>query len=207
MAVNHAFSKTFEYEPEEELRPQHPSDVYPTPEYIFELWNYNMVPVQQKKDEETPFSNDKTDQQDASKVYRTLLAKQWDELVEKTIIKPPFPFNSKTSSSSHARTMEEIHEDVSVISLIQCKKVTICFQCNGDTNTSVTNSISILHHVKSIPLYSIGEIVDGIKCKQRGIYYIQCENNAVIPIHMYQSEEATEKLISPTNIVTKNGGI
>ena len=111
---------------------------------------------------------------------------------------------TKARSSKPLLTEAQIREDVDIIRMINRGNKNIRLQCDGGANTSVTNDETILHHIQDIPDYSIGGIGDGINCTKKGIFYLQCDNNEVLPVQMYFSPQATETVVSPTDTVTSH---
>ena len=77
-------------------------------------------------------------------------------------------------------------------------------QANGGANTSVTNDPSILHTWWTIPPYKIGAISGGITCTRKGLFHLECTDGSVIPVQMYYAADATETVVSPTDIVFAN---
>jgi len=118
--------------------------------------------------------------------YSKLISEQWDEIIGKTKHPTYTPKNVKVSTSTFAPTLDEIREDIELINTIS-KKIRIKFQCEGGANTSVTNNLSILHHIIDVPSKLIRGIGEGIICTKRGTYYLQCEYNHIVPVHMYYS--------------------
>ena len=64
----------------------------------------------------------------------------------------------KYKSSISFPISEELKEDIEVINLRHNDNMTIRYQCDGGVNTSVMNSIKILHNVITLDSYPIGVI-------------------------------------------------
>ena len=52
--------------------------------------------------------------------------------------------------------------------------------------------------------YTIGSIGEGITCTNSGLFHLICDDVSVLPVSMLNSKEATETVISPTDIVFCN---
>ena len=73
--------------------------------------------------------------------------------------------------------------------------------CDGGANRSVTNDKSALHGIKPIPLHYIGGIGSGIQCVSKGWYDITATDHTTLSVPMFYAPDATETVISPTDIV------
>ena len=79
--------------------------------------------------------------------------------------------------------------------------------CDGGANRSVTNDVSSLHHVVDITPHRIGGIGHGIKCTKKGWYDLISTNNEVLTVPMFYSSQATETVVSPTDVVNTYGKV
>ena len=77
-------------------------------------------------------------------------------------------------------------------------------QADGGANTSVTNDPTILHTWWDINPYTIGGIAGGLTCTRKGLFHLECLDGSIIPVSMYYSADATETVVSPTDIVFAN---
>ena len=80
----------------------------------------------------------------------------------------------------------------------------IRIQADGGANRSVTNHYNIMNSIWEIKPHYIGGIGSGIKCTHRGIYKLLSDDDTILNVEMFYSKEATETVISPTDIVMTN---
>ena len=78
---------------------------------------------------------------------------------------------------------------------------------DGGANRSVTNNLDYMHTSWDIDPYRIGGIGDGIVCTKKGIFHLICDDGSVLPVSIFYSNEATETVLSPTDIVFCNADI
>ena len=80
----------------------------------------------------------------------------------------------------------------------------IRIQADGGANRSVTNHPNIMNSMWEIKPHYIGGIGSGIKCTHRGVYKLISDDDTILNVEMFYSKEATETVISPTDIVMTN---
>ena len=77
-------------------------------------------------------------------------------------------------------------------------------QIYGGANVSLKNDLSMLHTHWEIPEKNIKGIGDGVICKIREIFHLECNNGSVIPVYMYYAPIVSEMVVIPTDIVTES---
>ena len=101
------------------------------------------------------------------------------------------------------------HDGDGTVQTLQMDEVPIQLLLHHDTgaNRSVTNDLSILNNVQSIPPYNIKGVnaTEGfIQCTMKGILNIQCSDGSTIPVPTYHSEHVEGTIISPTELCMHN---
>jgi len=71
---------------------------------------------------------------------------------------------------------------------------------DGGANWSVTNNLDYLHTSWDISPYTIGSIGAGITCTKKSLFHLICDNGYVLSVSMFYAAEATETVLSPTDI-------
>ena len=96
--------------------------------------------------------------------------------------------------------------DATLKPLTSIDKVHLRVLCDEGANRSVTNDESILHTSCDIEPYSMGGIggCNALVCTKKGIYHMVCDDHSTLPIEIFYCTTATEKVISPTDIVFSN---
>ena len=96
--------------------------------------------------------------------------------------------NTKISVSLFSQISEEIRQDIELVHMTnRSNRVQLDIQSDGGANISVTNNVSLLHHVAEILNHDIGGIGSGITCTHKGIFYLKCDHNEVLPVRMFYS--------------------
>ena len=75
---------------------------------------------------------------------------------------------------------------------------------DGGANRSVTNNLDVMHTSWDIAPYRIGGIGSGITCTKKGIFHLVCDDGSILPVSIFYSAEATDTVLSPTDIVFCN---
>ena len=80
-------------------------------------------------------------------------------------------------------------ESIKGINMLESKMIGIRFdctgQCDGGTNTSIANSITILHHVLDIEDYEIGGIGRGVVWDKKEVYYLKYSDGEALPVDIF----------------------
>ena len=61
-----------------------------------------------------------------------------------------------------------------------------------------------MHTSWDIAPYQIGGIGSGIPCTKKGIFHLVCNEESVLPVSIFYSAEAINKVLSPTDILFCN---
>ena len=61
-----------------------------------------------------------------------------------------------------------------------------------------------MHTSWDIAPYRIGGIGRGITCTKKGIFHLVCDDGSILPVSIFYSAEATDTVLSPTDIVFCN---
>ena len=93
------------------------------------------------------------------------------------------------------------------MSYASLRKNCFCLNVDGGANRSVTNNTDHLHISWDISPYTISGIGDIITCRKKSLFHLICDDGSVLPVPIFYSKEATEIVISPTDIVFCNANV
>ncbi len=127
-----------------------------------------------------------------------------DYLAWDTFMFPTSELESRTMTTANILRLLQQHDKEVYSQPLSPKQAFIKLQCDGGANRSVTNDESLLHVSWDISPYSIGGIGTGITCTKKGLFHLICDDESILPVEMFYSAEATETVISPTDIVFSN---
>ena len=121
---------------------------------------------------------------------------------------PPKPPDITNTSMLPTQILEKAYnEEKKILSTpenhIKNGKI-IRIQADGGANRSVTNHYNIMNSIWEIKPHYIGGICSGIQCTHKGIYKLLSDDDTILNVEMFYSKEATETVISPTDIVMTN---
>ena len=82
-------------------------------------------------------------------------------------------------------------------------------QLDGGANRSITNNPNLLHHFRNIRRYAMAGISDGapaLYCTGKGYLMWKAATGEVLAVSCYYSHQASETIISPTDVVLNHIG-